>query len=232
MSLIPTQMQPTDNRPRPTSLFRPTADRRRPTLPLLLAASMLIAGCDREERRFQESPPTVTADNVVQLTSLEPGVPRSPVTVVNRYAHNSYAISEGQRLFNWMNCSGCHANGGGGIGPPLMDDLWIYGAEPENVFQTIVQGRPNGMPAFQGRLSNQQVWQLVAYVRSLSRLTPGTVLSSRTDDMHVTSSPAVLDSSGSPQQAAPPKSTSPRQSIGPASTTPPRTAMPRDTSGP
>ena len=37
---------------------------------------------------------------------------------------------QGKRLFSWYNCIGCHANGGGGIGPPLMDDEWIYGSRP------------------------------------------------------------------------------------------------------
>ena len=31
-----------------------------------------------------------------------------------------------------------------------MDDKWIYGYEPEQIFATISQGRPNGMPAFGG----------------------------------------------------------------------------------
>lgn len=66
----------------------------------------------------------------------------------------------------------CHFHGGGGIGPPLMDDLWIYGSEPENIFATIVQSRPNGMPSFGGKIPEFQVWQLAAYVRSLSGLTP------------------------------------------------------------
>ena len=78
--------------------------------------------------------------------------------------------SEGQRLFGWYNCAGCHANGGGGMGPPLMDDEWIYGSSPENIYTTIVQGRPNGMPSFAGKIPTPQVWMLVAYVRSLSAL--------------------------------------------------------------
>ena len=58
------------------------------------------------------------------------------------------------------------------MGPPLMDDEWIYGSEPENIFATIVEGRPNGMPSFRGRIPDYQVWQLVAYVRSMSGLCP------------------------------------------------------------
>jgi len=45
-----------------------------------------------------------------------------------------------------------------------MDDEWIYGFEPVNIFATIVEGRPNGMPSFRNRIPDYQVWQLVAYV--------------------------------------------------------------------
>ena len=51
--------------------------------------------------------------------------------------------------------AGCHANGGGGIGPPpIRKDQrdWIYGGEPSNVFDTIVKGRPNGMPTWGGKI--------------------------------------------------------------------------------
>ena len=67
-----------------------------------------------------------------------------------------------------MNCTGCHAHGGGAIGPPLMDDSWIYGSHPDQIFATIVEGRPNGMPSFRGKLPDYEIWQLAAYVRSLS----------------------------------------------------------------
>ena len=66
-----------------------------------------------------------------------------------------------------------------------MDDKWIYGSRPEQIYSDIVQGRPNGMPSFKGKLSNQQVWQLVGYVRSLSGLEGTTVSSAREDHMYV-----------------------------------------------
>jgi cytochrome c oxidase cbb3-type subunit 3 len=96
---------------------------------------------------------------------------------------NAWAISEGKRLFSAFNCSGCHGNGGGAIGPPLMDHRWIYGYAPDNVHESIVEGRPNGMPAFRGRLTEQQAWQLTAYVLSLSGLVPKDAAGGRSDHM-------------------------------------------------
>ena len=94
-------------------------------------------------------------------------------------------MNEGKRLFAWFNCVGCHAHGGGGMGPPLIDERWIYGSAPENIYSTIVEGRPNGMPSFRGKIPDYQVWQLVAYVRALGGLAPKDAAPGRNDEMHV-----------------------------------------------
>lgn len=143
----------------------------RPGTSLLLASLPLLAGilgCSREERRFRESPAAARVD-VISQSKLHPGKEAPPpIQTSSAYDENAWAVAQGRRYYLWFNCNGCHFNGGGGIGPPLMDDEWIYGREPANVFATIVQGRPNGMPSFRGRINDQQVWQIVAYVRSLS----------------------------------------------------------------
>jgi cytochrome c oxidase cbb3-type subunit 3 len=183
-----------------SALYRlPSALTRACTLAALL---LLASACDREDRRYRESPPSATPTGVVRLSSLQPGPTLDSTHAANAYQENAYAISEGQRLFGWYNCSGCHANGGGGMGPPLIDDEWIYGDAPENVNETIVQGRPNGMPSFGARIPTPQVWQIVAYVRSLSGQTPSAARSSRSD--HMMNAPG----SQSLQKPAKPKSNS------------------------
>jgi cytochrome c oxidase cbb3-type subunit 3 len=111
----------------------------------------------------------------------------SPAPGRGPYEENAYGVSQGKTLYNGFNCSGCHSQGGGGMGPPLMDDKWLYGSEPENIFETIVQGRPNGMPAFGNKIVSDQVWQIVAYVRSMSGLLRKDVAPGRSDDMQVRS---------------------------------------------
>jgi cytochrome c oxidase cbb3-type subunit 3 len=99
-------------------------------------------------------------------------IPRSkmPQQVANPYEGNNDALTQGRELFHKMNCIGCHAaEGGGGIGPPLSDNNWIYGGEPAQIYLTIAQGRPNGMPSFANALPPQSIWKLVTYVRSLSK---------------------------------------------------------------
>jgi cytochrome c oxidase cbb3-type subunit III len=108
---------------------------------------------------------------------------RPPVN--SPYEENAYGVSQGKTLYNQYNCSGCHFQGGGGIGPPLMDADWIYGSRPENIFETIAEGRPNGMPSFGGKIPTDQIWQIVAYVRSMSGLLRKDVAPGRSDAMQV-----------------------------------------------
>jgi cytochrome c oxidase cbb3-type subunit 3 len=69
------------------------------------------------------------------------------------------------------------------MGPALMDDKWIYGNQPANVFASIVEGRPNGMPSFRNRLADVQVWQLVAYIESLGGQVPMDASAARSDHL-------------------------------------------------
>jgi cytochrome c oxidase cbb3-type subunit III len=148
---------------------------------LLLAAT--LSACQREERRFRERPAAATVYDAVTMSSLQPGPVVIEREMRNPYEDNAYAVSEGKQLFDQMNCSGCHSHGGGGIGPPLTDDEWIYGSEPQNIFATIVEGRPNGMPSFRGKIPNHQVWELVAYVRALGGLQGKAIRTTRDDHM-------------------------------------------------
>jgi cytochrome c oxidase cbb3-type subunit 3 len=149
----------------------------------LILLPCVIAGCKREERGFRVGPPTTEKMSVATMSDLHPGGGPTPAGTKNGYEESAYAISEGQKLYMSMNCVGCHFHGGGGIGPPLMDNEWIYGSDPQQIFASIVEGRPNGMPAFRGKIPDYQVWQIVAYVRSLGGLAPSSTAPGRGDEM-------------------------------------------------
>jgi mono/diheme cytochrome c family protein len=53
------------------------------------------------------------------------------------------------------------------MGPSLQDGRWHFGGSNGEVFQSIYEGRPDGMPAWGGRISDADIWRLVTYVRSL-----------------------------------------------------------------
>jgi len=156
-----------------------------------LVAALALAGCEREARHFEPSGPRAE-DLDKNLAS----------AMVDRYERNAYALATGKRLFAWYNCSGCHANGGGGSGPALMDDVWIYGGDAKSIYQTIAEGRPNGMPAFGGRIPRDEIWQLTAYVRSLAALAPQSTAPNR-DDAFLTRTPESFMDSEKPESAKP-----------------------------
>jgi cytochrome c oxidase cbb3-type subunit 3 len=154
---------------------------------LLLLALMAPAGCQREERNYRADPVATESVEKVALAPLSPG-PSRPVTETSgkakEYENNAYHLSQGKTLYKWMNCVGCHANGGGGSGPALIDDLWIYGGSIENIVHTIREGRPNGMPSFRGKIPDDQIWEIAAYVRSMSGNVPKDAAPGRDDAMH------------------------------------------------
>jgi cytochrome c oxidase cbb3-type subunit III len=100
-------------------------------------------------------------------SDLQPGKFVAPVSARNPYEGDAAGIAEGRRLYHWYNCSGCHFNGGGGIGPAFLDGDWTYGGAPQNIYNSIMQGRPNGMPSYGGRVPKMQAWQIAAFVRSM-----------------------------------------------------------------
>jgi cytochrome c oxidase cbb3-type subunit 3 len=153
-------------------------------LGLAVVMAALTASCEREERDTKAPPESQISVSSVALSSLQPGEASAPPGGSHRsIEENAFNLAQGKQLYTWFNCNGCHAHGGGDIGPALMDDQWLYGSEIENVYATIVQGRPNGMPSFRNRIPDQQVWQIAAYVRSMSGLTPATASPSRSDEM-------------------------------------------------
>ena len=143
------------------------------------------------------------------VTTLHAGPDRPPTPEVSPFQENAYGMAEGKRLFTQMNCVGCHGHGGGGMGPPLMDDEWIYGSEPENIFATIVQGRPNGMPSFGGKIATNQIWQLAAYVRSMSGLVRKDVAPGRADALQATAQEQATTEQRPAESSTPPKSEQP-----------------------
>jgi PQQ-dependent dehydrogenase (methanol/ethanol family) len=94
-----------------------------------------------------------------------------PDTPVNPFAADpAPAIASGKRVFD-ATCVACH--GGNGVGteraPSLDSGQFKHGGEDFDLFQTIQKGVPGTQMAAFGALGTDQVWQLVAYVHSLSQ---------------------------------------------------------------
>ncbi len=129
----------------------------------------LLAGCEREKRDLRLDPPALDAlDAVAPMPNGISGAPPDVYVAMNRtYEANAYQLSQGKRLYEWFNCTGCHANGGGGAGPAFLDGWWRYGPDPVSIFVSIRDGRPHGMPSYRDKLTTEQIWQLAAYVQTI-----------------------------------------------------------------
>ena len=159
--------------------------RRWPVGIALCALSLFAASCEREIRPFQTLAVASARTQKPVLSPIFPGGQPLPEPNESPFQKNAYGTAEGKRLFDQYNCTGCHSHGGGGMGPPLMDDKWVYGSEPANIFESIVEGRPNGMPSFRNRIPEYQAWEIAAYVRSMAGLLPKGVSPNRTDQMNI-----------------------------------------------
>ena len=87
----------------------------------------------------------------------------------NPFAGNIEAIKAGEMIFD-EKCADCHGGDAmGGAGPDLTDDTWLYGGTDADLFTTVSKGRKGGMPSWSGQLKDDEIWKVIAYVRSLSK---------------------------------------------------------------
>ena len=147
-------------------------------LPLLL---ILPTSCKQEQRSLVNQPHSADTQRARYEVNVAPS--RDFAQVKTWWDHNAWSMSEGKQLYEAYNCVGCHAHGGGGMGPALMDNKWIYGSEPYQIYASIRQGRPNGMPSFRGKIPDNQIWEIVAYVRSMSGLADQWYANARDDHL-------------------------------------------------
>lgn len=101
----------------------------------------------------------------------------------NPYTGNAEVIAQGKELFVSKACSGCHgAGGGGGMCPPVVNDTWVYGSDDTTLFNLVKLGSSGlqakgytrvghenvvgDMPPFAGVVTDDELWKLIAYVRS------------------------------------------------------------------
>jgi cytochrome c oxidase cbb3-type subunit 3 len=146
-----------------------------PTLAAIAASLLLLAACKREVRDIHPDPAGAETPVTTAMVPLSPGG-GPPVTQRTKkgedYEKNAYQLAQGKTLFKQMNCNGCHSNGGGGMGPALIDDEWIYGSSIENI-----------VASYRSKVTDDQIWQIAAYVISMGGKVPSAAAPSRNDSM-------------------------------------------------
>ncbi len=138
---------------------------RRTAAACITLCALAAPGCGRPQAQADvDAAPAVVSVAVGPL----PGPAEYEPATNNPFVENEPALHEGRAIFNAYNCSGCHGDhGGGGMGPSLRDERWLYGNADEQIAQSITEGRANGMPAWRQMLTSAQVWQVTAYIKSM-----------------------------------------------------------------
>jgi cytochrome c oxidase cbb3-type subunit 3 len=92
----------------------------------------------------------------------------------NPFRGDAAAIADGKQVFETI-CLACHlADGTGLVGPSLVDPYWKYGQSDAELYLTINEGRPLGMPPWGPQLGSEKIWKVLAYMETLpKRAEPG-----------------------------------------------------------
>lgn len=102
---------------------------------------------------------------------IKPVYARFEAMSIPEIAADEGARDIGQRLF-LNNCAQCHGSDatGGRSFPNLTDKDWLWGGSPEQILQTITEGRHGVMPPWSAAIKPDQAAEIAQYVRSLSGL--------------------------------------------------------------
>ncbi len=109
----------------------------------------------------------------------------------NPFDGNAEMAAAGHKLFFQYGCNGCHGgNGGGGMCPPLINGVWIYGGDDDTLFRLVSLGsqklQADGytvealenvaapMPSMGPLIhSDGDLWKIITWIRSAYDGPPG-----------------------------------------------------------
>lgn len=109
----------------------------------------------------------------------------------NPFTGNAAMAKAGHKLFFQYGCNGCHGgNGGGGMCPPLINGVWIYGGSDDTLFRLISLGSTKlvadgyqrqaledvmgPMPSMGPLIkSDADLWKIITWIRSAYNGPPG-----------------------------------------------------------
>lgn len=107
---------------------------------------------------------------------------------LERGSPGSTLVQSGERLFRELGCSGCHVGNSVVRAPPLeglfgkpvpLDNRQVVIADEAYLRDSILQpakqivgGYTNDMPSFQGHVSEEQLLELIAYIKSIGSQSP------------------------------------------------------------
>jgi cytochrome c oxidase cbb3-type subunit 3 len=94
---------------------------------------------------------------------------RAALPDTNPFRGDGAALEEGKLVFTTI-CAACHKPDGSGlVGPSLIDPYWKYGSSDAELYRTVSEGRPMGMPPWKSQLSSEKIWKVLAYIETLPK---------------------------------------------------------------
>jgi mono/diheme cytochrome c family protein len=103
-----------------------------------LVASLLPAGY--RDGTASAAPPPAAPKYVMTPVQRADATPKGKLK--NPYSDTDAAVvAQGNQLFMNYACSGCHGGtGGGGMCPPVTNDIWVYGGDDDTLFRLVAYG--------------------------------------------------------------------------------------------
>jgi len=191
-----------------------------PQLPRLLAKVRRLAEVPPprpDSLRLEQQVRQRHVAEVIRLAkSAEKGSLKSP------YQDFKKVAEEGHQKFMSAGCNGCHGGtGGGGMGPPLTNPVWVYGSDDDTLFRLISLGsdelKKQGytrkgsenvvgpMPAMGGVLKDSDsLWKVIAWIRSVNPSSAGGGTAPSASATPSGAAPAAPSGALSPAPSAPP----------------------------
>jgi mxaJ protein len=136
------------------------------------AASASPAVGRQENQAPQPSPAPPTAQAPSDASPPQPAFKK-----LNPFSGKEDGIAAGKTLYIQVGCQGCHGGGGGGgMAASLIDDNWKFGSDDETLFKLIKGQIPEQtMPVVYSSLPDEQVWQILAFIRTLYKGDPSKI---------------------------------------------------------
>ena len=127
---------------------------------------------------------STTSTSAANVPAASPGQNVTGPTMTNPVASTPESIAAGKRAYD-TNCAACHGNLAQGAvkagltisiideqrgkqPSDLTDDQWDHGSSDSEIFAVIKRGLPPAMMAgFDGRIPDEDIWNIVNYLRTL-----------------------------------------------------------------
>ena len=132
----------------------------------IMATVTILGSCQQAP---QEPAQTPKSDVPSPAATSQPAAPAQPSPSA---VADPQKLALGEQLFN-KSCKVCHGRRGNGIGtrggPSLQRDQFKYGRDINAITQSIRDGRPKGMPAFNKAFTPDTIDAVAQYVLSLKK---------------------------------------------------------------